>query len=138
MTRISLVASGLAGLAGAVVLTIACLLVVTSGWFPIFIENPLVIWSLFLLLLFFSLAEIPVMVYSMRRIAAGGNPKAKYLIWLTNTGYIFFAAVYAAPFILLAGSSFLLLAAGALLGALSVIRFISTLIFLPGDKTYEL
>ena len=138
MTRTSLVASGLAGLAGAVVLTIACLLVVTSGWFPIFIENPLVIWSLFLLLLFFSLAEIPVMVYSMRRIAASGNPKAKYLIWLTNTGYIFFAAVYAVPFILLAGSSFLLLAAGALLGALSVIRFISTLIFLPGDKTYEL
>lgn len=138
MTRTSLVISGLLGLAGAVFLTTVSFLIVTSGWLPILLDSPLITWGLFLLLLFFSLAEIPVMVYSMQRIAASGNPKARYLIWLTNAGYTFFAAVYAAPFILLAGSSPPALAAGALLGALSLVRFISTIIFLPGDKPYEL
>ncbi|MCB9077212.1 MAG: hypothetical protein H6631_06450 [Anaerolineaceae bacterium] len=138
MTRTSLVITGLVGVAGAVGLTAVCMLVVIWGWLPVFLDNPLLTWSLFSLLLFFSLAEIPVMVYAMRRMAAGGNPRAKYLIWLTNTGYTFFAGIYAMPFILLAGSAPLPLAAGALLGLLALVRFISTLIFLPGDKPYEL
>lgn len=128
----------MAGMAGAIFLSGFALVVVVSGWIPILITSPISVWTIFLFLLVFSLAEIPVMIYSLRRIAASGSTKAGYLVLLTNVGYTFFAGVYAAPFILLAGHSTLALAAGAFLGALTFVRFISTLIFLPGDKLHEL
>ncbi|MCB0208285.1 MAG: hypothetical protein KDJ52_03080 [Anaerolineae bacterium] len=131
MTRANIIATGLMGLVGAIVVIGMSLSIVVSNWIPILLTRPIIIWTLFLVLLFFSVAEIPLMVYSMRRIAASTNPKAGYLVLLTNTGYTFFAGVYAAPFILLAGRSTLELVAGVLLGSLAFVRFISTLIFLP-------
>ena len=85
-------------------------------------------------LLLFSVVEIPVMIYSMRRIAASPNPKAMYAALITNAGYTFFAAVYAAPFILLAGQSTVELTAGAMMGALSFVRFISSMVFLANAQ----
>ena len=131
MTRTNIITSGLLGLIGAIILVGGSLAIVVSGWIPILITRPIIIWPFFLVLLLFSVAEIPLMVYSMRRIAASNNAKAVYLVLVTNTGYTFFAGVYAAPFILLAARSTLELAAGALLGVLAFVRFISTLIFLP-------
>lgn len=138
MTRRSLIISGLVGVAGAVLLTGCALVIAASGWIPVLVTNPLLVWAIFLFLLFFSVAEIPLMVYGLERIAASNNPKAGYLALLTNTGYTFFAGVYAVPFILLAGKSIVELAAGAFLGALTFVRLISTLLFLPGDKPNEL
>jgi hypothetical protein len=103
----------------------------SAGWIPTLITRPLFIWSIFGFLLFFSLAEIPVMIVGMRRMADSPNPKAKALVLITNSGYTFFASVYAAPFILLTGQFTLQLVAGAFLGALSVVRFITAVIFLP-------
>jgi hypothetical protein len=80
-----------------------------------------------LFLLVFSVAEIPVMIVAIRRMAASTNPRAKYVALLVNFGYIFFGAVYAVPFILLTGW----LELGTALASLSLVRFISALIYLP-------
>ena len=73
------------------------------------------------------MAEIPVMVFAIRRIAASDNPKAKYMALLANVGYTFFGAVYAAPFILLTGR----LGLGTAMAALCFARFLSAVIFIP-------
>jgi hypothetical protein len=134
MTRNSVILTGLIGLIGAIIITTLALLTVTWGWISPLLSQPLHVWGLFLFLLFFSVAEIPVMVFSMRRIVASVNPKAKYVVMLTNAGYTLFAGVYAAPFILLAGQSPLELISGAFMGALTFVRFISAVIFVPNAK----
>ncbi len=127
MSRRSIVLSALIGLIGAVVLTALCLFVMAKGWIPVLITNPILVWAIFLFLTFFSVAEIPIMVFAIRRIAASANPKAKYVALLANVGYTFFGAVYAVPFILLTGR----LGLGAAMAALCLVRFLSAVIFIP-------
>lgn len=126
MSRNSLILTGLVGLIGAVVVTALCFAAMTWGLIPILVTGSIYMWAIFLFLLAFSITEIPVMIIGIRRIAASANPKAKYVAWLLNCGYVFFGAVYAVPFILLTGR----LGLGALLAGLSLVRFISTLIYL--------
>ncbi len=126
MSRFEVIASGAIGLIGAVVLTALCLLI-AQWWLPVLLTSPILVGGLFLFLIVFSLAEIPVMIFGIRRIATSVNPKARYLALLTTTGYILFGAVYAAPFILLTGRVGL----GVALAGLSVVRFITALILLP-------
>jgi len=134
MTRSSVVWTGLLGLSGGVLLTLLCTAVMVQGWIPVLISRPLFVWALFLFLLTLSVLEIPLMVFSMRRMADSPNPRAKYVVQVTNVAYISFAAVYAAPFILLTGSSQLEIAAGLILGSLCFVRFISSVVFLPNAK----
>ena len=137
MTRTSVILTGLIGVVSALLLTGLCLAVMAGGYIPVILVRPLFVWGLFLFLLFFSVVEIPVMVMGMRRIAESDNPKARYLALVTNAGFTFFAAVYAAPFILLAGQSTLTLTAGALLGLLCIVRFITAVIFLSNDAQQQ-
>lgn len=130
MSRNSIFLTGLVGLVGAVILTALCFFIVTVEWIPILVVEPIYVWGLFLFLATFSVAEIPVMIISIRRIAASVNPKAKYVALFTSAGYSFFAAVYATPFILLTGR----LWPGVALAALSLARFISAVVFLPNEK----
>jgi hypothetical protein len=134
MVRGSILSSGLLGLAGAILLTAGCVAGATSGLIPVLLSDPLLVWGLYLFLLTISVLEIPLMIFTMQRMAASPNPRAGTLVWLTNVAYTFFAAVYAAPFILLAGASQLELGAGIGLAALSLGRFISSLVFLRNDK----
>ncbi len=127
MSRNRVILTSLIGLAGAVLLTALCLLAMVWNLIPPLVTDTVYAAGLLLFLLFFSLAEIPVMIVGMRRIAASANPKAKYVALLVNVGYVLFAAVYAAPFILLTGW----LGAGTALAALSIVRFASALIYLP-------
>ncbi len=127
MSRLSITLTGLIGLIGAVILTALCLFIMARGWIPTLVTNIIYVGGLFLFLTVFSVAEIPVMILGIRRIAASDNPKAKYIALLVNVGYSFFGAVYAAPFILLTGR----LALGTVMAALSLLRFISAVIFLP-------
>ncbi|MFN8459495.1 MAG: hypothetical protein U0401_33405 [Anaerolineae bacterium] len=127
MSRNHIILTGLVGLVGAVLVTALCLLVMVWQFIPPLVTDTGYALGLLLFLLFFSLSEVPVMIVGMRRIAASANPKAKYIALLVNTGYVLFGAVYAAPFILLTGW----LGTGAALAALSLIRFVSALIYLP-------
>lgn len=133
MARGAILASGLLGLTGAILLTAASVAVITAGLVPALLTDPLLVWGLFLFLLTLSGLEIPLMIFTMQRMAASPNPRAGTLVWLTNTAYTFFAAVYAAPFILLTGASPLELGAGIGLAALSLVRLISSLVFLRND-----
>jgi hypothetical protein len=130
MKRNSVVICGIIGLAGAVLLTAACLVVMNQGWLPALLTGFTLVWGLFLFLAAFSVAEIPLMLLAMRRMAASPHPRTKYVVLLTVVGYTFFAAAYAAPFILLTGY----LWTGAALAGLSLARFISVLAFLPTEK----
>jgi hypothetical protein len=131
MKRSSIVLTGLIGLVAAFILTTFCLMIMTRDWIPaVLSSNPRLVWGFFLFLAFFSVVEIPVMILGMRRLAASSNPRSKYVVLLTNAGYSFFAAVYAASFILLTGY----LRAGVALAVLSVVRLISAIIFLPTEK----
>jgi len=134
MTRSSVVWTGLLGLFGGVLLTLLCAAVMIQGWIPVLISRPLFVWALFLFLVTLSVLEIPVMVFSMRRMADSPNPRAKYVVQVTNVAYVSFAAVYAAPFLLLTGASQLEIAAGLFLGSLCFVRFISSVVFLPNAK----
>jgi hypothetical protein len=127
MSQRSIILTGLGGLVGAVILTVLCLLVMVMDWIPVFVTDPSLTWIIFLFLAVFSLAEIPVMIFGIRRIAASVNPKARYVALLANAGYPFFGAVYAAPFILLTGQ----LGLGTAMAALSFVRFITAVIFIP-------
>lgn len=127
MSRSNAILTGSLGLMGAIILTASCLFVMAQGWIPALISRPTYVWGLCLFLTFFSVAEIPFMIFGIRRIGASPNPRAKYIAMLTNTGYAFFGAVYAAPFILLTGWSGL----GTAMAALSLVRFFTAIIFLP-------
>jgi hypothetical protein len=130
MTRISIALTGLIGLIGAVIVTVFCMAVVTQEWYPTIITNSWIVLGLFLFLALFSVAEIPVMIYGLRAIASSSNPRANIIVLIITGGYTFFAAMYAAPLILLTGN----LWAGAALAGLSLVRFISAVTFLPPQK----
>ena len=133
MGRKHLLTSGLLGLTGALLLTATAVAIMLQGWLPALLQPPLWVGGLFAFLLFFSLLEIPMMIFAMRKMADSPTPKAKHMVWLTNTAFTFFAAVYALPFILLAGDSPLTLGAGVALAALTIIRFISAMVYIPHD-----
>lgn len=126
MSRNRVILTGLIGLIAAVTSTALSLAVMRWEWIPVLVTDSFFGWAIFLFLLIFSVSEIPVMIIGMRRIAASANTKARYLALLLNCGYVFFGAVYAVPYILLTGG----LALGALLASLSLVRFITSLIYL--------
>ncbi len=130
LNRNSLILTGAIGLVGAMFITALCIYIAAQAWVPIVISHTSYIWLFFLFLAIFSVAEIPVMIFGMRRIAMGDSPRADYLVLFTNAIYTLFAAVYAAPFIILTGGIW----AGLALASLSLVRFASSIIFLPQGK----
>jgi hypothetical protein len=91
---------------------------------PVIFDGWLVLLPLSLCL-GFSVAEIPIMVFGLKRMASGRSPASLVLIALTNACYVFFAAVYAGIFVLLSGA----IIVGAGLSALGLVRFVSSLLF---------
>jgi hypothetical protein len=80
---------------------------------------------LFLVLLgSFSLAEIPLMVYAMRRLLRESRGNHLPVLGL-NTVFVFFASVYGAPLTLMSGSW----QWGLVLCSLAVLRFVASLLF---------
>jgi hypothetical protein len=91
-----------------------------TGWLALF---PLA------LCLGLSVAEIPMMVFALRKLAADSKQTSATLLVLTNAFYVFFASVYAGMFVLLTGG----ITVGAGLSALGIVRFVSSLLFVrPG------
>lgn len=137
MTRGIFVFSGLFGLTGSLLLTAVCVAVMVLGYIPVLLQDPLFVWGLFLFLLVLSVLEIPVMIFALRRMAVSTTPKANYVVMLTNMAYTFFAGVYATPFILLAGATWQELLAGIGLALLSVVRFFTSLVLVPYEKSIQ-
>jgi hypothetical protein len=85
-------------------------------------------WALLAFLLFFSLVEIPLMIWGMRRMV--GSPSGRRLASLTTAAFTFFAAVYALPYLLLTGRA----GVGLALAALSLVRWAGAVWLVPGGQ----
>lgn len=101
--RRHLLLSGVGGLlAEGALVTIAAWLV-RSGTIPALLPYPIVALLLALVLGGFSLAEVPMMVLAMRRLAAERRDNVGFVLGL-NALFVFFAAVYGVPVLLLTGN----------------------------------
>jgi len=123
-----LLLSGLAGLiANAVLFSVAALIQrilvppLFSGWLA---------GALLLFCLLLSVAEIPIMVVALRKLAADPHRKSPALLALTNALYVFFAAVYASLFVLLTGQ----IGPGLGLSGLGIVRLASSLVFVAHGR----
>jgi len=74
-----------------------------------------------------SCAEIPLMVYGLRKLAEEPTRSSRWLCGATNAFYVFFSAVYAAIVWALTGWW----AAGLALSALGLVRLASSLWCIP-------
>lgn len=96
---------------------------------PAWLNLPLMAWGIFLFLIAFALLEIPVMVYGLRKIAAGNSPRSPTITLVGNGIYVAFPLIYALPNLLLTNASLIWL--GIVISATSFLRFASSIIFLP-------
>jgi hypothetical protein len=121
--RCSLLLTGLSGLLGCALLSVAAAWLVATG----VIRAPLPYQSVVLLfaLVFsaFSVAEIPMMVFTMRRLVVE-RPANNRIVLGLNALFVFFAAVYGVPVLLFTGN----LSWGLALCALGMVRFIASLV----------
>jgi hypothetical protein len=122
--RYNLLLSGLSGLLVCGLLAAISTWLVTTG--VIVPPLPFRLVSVLTVLVFggFSLAEIPLMLFTMRRLVAE-RPDNQGVVMGLNALYVFFAAVYGAPVLLLTGS----ITWGLTLCALGLVRFIASLVF---------
>lgn len=130
MTRPSLLRSGALGLllnAGA---TGLCIFIVRQGWLPALLPSPWLSGGLFIFLALISLAEIPLMIFGMRKMLDDERLRAGPLVAITHGAFVFFAAVYAAPQFLLTAS----LGPGLVLSGLGLIRWAAAYAFLQPSR----
>ncbi len=99
--RSRLALSGLVGIAGGAALMGGALFVSQRSGLTPLIAGRGGILALLGFVLFFSLAEIPMMIYALRKLTASAAGVRPALV--TNAAFTFFSAVYAAPFLLLTG-----------------------------------
>jgi hypothetical protein len=122
--------SGLAGLLLAGLLAAACTWLVAGGILNPPLPQPPIVVLLAVMFGALSLAEIPMMVFAMRRLAAERRGNYGFVLGL-NALFVFFAAVYAAPVLLLTGS----LGWGLALAVLSVLRLAASLLFVQVPRS---
>lgn len=130
--RRDLLLTGLGGLLLAALLAAVAAWLVTSGNLKPPLPHPLIASILGATFGAFSLAEIPLMVYALRRLeierrpAAGGAGQGNRPAVLgLNVLYVSFAAVYGVPVLLFAGS----LGWGLGLSSLALVRLATSLLF---------
>ena len=116
--RRNLMLAGVGGLLASMLLAVISTRLVTSGILGPPLPYRLVALLLAVVLGGFSLAEIPMMIFTMRRLSAESTDNHRVVAGL-NALYVLFAAVYGVPVILLTGSVGL----GLALCALSLVRF---------------
>ena len=121
--------SGLAGLGAGALLTWVTAWLATDDVLPRLAPAGAPTWALLGFVLFFSLAEMPLMIFGLRRMAGSSRTiAAARLTMLTTSAFVFFAAVYAAAFTLLTGQTGL----GAALAGLCLARFAGVVLLVPG------
>lgn len=116
--HLNLLLAGAGGLLAAFLLAVLSTWLVCSGILHPPFPYRLVVILLVIVLGGFSLAEIPMMIFTMRRLAAERAENERLVVGL-NALYVFFAAIYGVPVALLTGY----IGWGLGLCALSVLRF---------------
>jgi hypothetical protein len=114
--------SGLFGLALAALLTIGVVGVVRVGLPPLIVSET-GRFVLLLFVLFFSLVEIPLMIFALRKLVTAST--GPWVLAATHAAFVFFAAFYAAPYTLLTGQ----VGVGLALSSLSILRLTASIVF---------
>jgi len=125
--RRHLLLSGLGGmLACGLLLAVSMWLVSTDTLKP---PLPFPVVTLLVVIVFgaFSLAEIPMMIFAMRRLALE-RPENHGVVFGINALFVFSAAIYGVPVLLLTGST----GWGLALCALGLVRLATSLAFIHG------
>lgn len=122
--RLNLLLAGLGGLLIGGLLAAISAWLISRGIIRPPLSHPAV--TLIAVLIFggFSLAEIPLMVYAMRRLILE-RPGNHRIVFGVNALYVFFAAVYSVPVFLLAGNR----TWGLIVCSLGLVRLGTSLIF---------
>jgi hypothetical protein len=129
-TRAGVLLSGAAGLVAAALLAGAAAWLVGSGRLKPLLPLPAIAILFAVVFGAISLAEIPIMVFAMRRLAVE-RPENRPVVLGLNALYVSFAAVYALPLFLLCGHVVL----GWVLSGLAALRLASSLLFVrEGDE----
>jgi hypothetical protein len=124
--RGQLIVSGLLGLSGCLILTLLAVYTIAGGMWTGLGWGWLA-WLAYLFLAAIALAEMPLMIVALRRMAAEG---AGWLPAIVNALYVFFPAVYGLPLILATGT----LPAGLSICALSPLRLVAALLWVRQDR----
>ena len=121
----NLALAGLAGLVIGALLTGSSLWLVASGTLTPPLPYRIVEILLVIVLAAISLAEIPLMVFAIRRLASSSSGNSVRIAAVMNGLFVLFAAVYAVPVSLLTGN----VAWTLVLSALCIIRFATSMAF---------
>ncbi len=109
---------------GIVGLVIGGLVFFAAFWFkgnvPSLVGGSIGVAIVFLILLLVALAEMPVMVWALQRLARDASTP-RVVVLGTHAGYNSFAAVYAAAFVILTGKE----TPAFILAGLGLLRFVS-------------
>jgi len=100
---------------------------------PPFFSQPIIAWGIFLFCLSLALLEIPLMVYGLRKVAEGASARTPAITLLGIGVFVFFPIIYALPNLLLTRRGLVWL--GVIIAATSLLRFGSSIIFLPVTTT---
>ncbi len=130
VNRTRLALSGLAGPAGNALL-VGGVLRLRQTWQPPFQLSTALTWAVFAFFMGLALLEIPVMLYGLKKIAAGQQPAAQTVALLGYVAFVFFPGVYALPSLLLAEAGFLW--PGTLIAATSLLRLVAGTIYLTRE-----
>ena len=122
--RRNLLLAGLGGLLVGGLLAAISAWLISSGIVRPPLSHPAVTLTTVLIFGGFSLAEIPMMVFAMRRLILE-RPGNYRIVMGLNTLYVFFAAVYGVPVLLLAGS----ITWGLILCNLGLVGLVTSLVF---------
>ena len=123
--RLYLLLSGLGGMLACGLLLGVSMWLVTAGILTPPLPFPAVALLVVIVFGAFSLAEIPMMIFVMRRLALE-RPENQRVVFGINALFVFFAAIYGVPVLLLTGSM-----GGALtLCVLGLVRFATSLAFI--------
>ncbi len=98
-------------------------------WIPTLFPQPIIAWLMFLMLGAFSLLEIPVMIFGIRKMVESGKPTTLKVALFTVGAFVTFAAVYALPNLLLTSPRTLWM--GVVLAGVGLLRFAAAVLFLP-------
>jgi hypothetical protein len=130
--RRDLLLTGLAGLLLAALLASTAAWLVTSGTLKPPLSSPIFSWMFAVVFGAFSVLEIPLMVFAMRRLELERRPQPgsagqgnRPAVLGLNALYVLFAAVYALPVMLFTGS----LSWGLALCSLAVVRLAASFFF---------
>ncbi|MGQ9501605.1 MAG: hypothetical protein ACUVSF_04975 [Anaerolineae bacterium] len=127
-----LILAGLGGVAAAVLLTSVAVWITLSGIFPRLVPTGLASGLFLFFVLVFSLGELLPMILALRRMVRSASDRTgSALAVLTTAAFVFFAAFYAAPFIVLTGQ----IGVGIALAALCLLRLLCVWLFVPACKT---